>query len=114
MLDLVFLFFNGTGVIPVYHPRGMCLSALNEIGVLQEGSVVLSVVTALWDNGLYGPLIGCRTTLDLGRDAGVEVMTLVGDASGVCLSPWLPGLSSCVCIVLITGLRVWYVSVHLR
>ena len=34
MPNLVFLFFNGTGVVPVYHPKGMCLSALNKIGVL--------------------------------------------------------------------------------
>ena len=41
MPDLVFLFFNWTKVVPVYHPKGMCLSASNEIGVLREGSVVL-------------------------------------------------------------------------
>ena len=57
---------------------GVCLSASNEIGVLLEGPVVLNVVTALWDNGLYDPLFDCWTTLDLRRDEGVEVMTLVG------------------------------------
>ena len=55
MPDLVFLVLNGTGMVPVYHPRDVCLSASNEIGVLLEGPVVLSVITALWDNGLYDP-----------------------------------------------------------
>ena len=36
--------------------------------------------------GLYGVLIDCRTTLDLRRDEGVEVMTLVGDLSQVFVS----------------------------
>ena len=47
--------------------------------------MVLSVITALWDNGLYDPWIDCRTTLDLRRDEGVEVMTLFGDTPRVCL-----------------------------
>ena len=54
MPDLVFLFFNGTGVLPVYHPRGMCLSASNEIGVLREGPVVLSVVMVVDLSALGG------------------------------------------------------------
>ena len=51
-------------------------------------------------------MVDCQTTLDLRRDEGVDVMTLVGDTPGVCLPSWLSGLLSCVCIVLITGLRV--------
>ena len=42
----------------------------------------------------------------------MEVTTLVGRASRICLQPWLPGLSSCVRIGVIQGLRVcaiiWY------
>ena len=80
-------------MVPVYHRRDVCLFASNEIGVRLEGPVVLRVVTALWDNGLYDDLLSdCRTTLDLRRDEGMEVMTLAGDAPGVCLPPWLPGL----------------------
>ena len=78
-----------------------------EIGVRLESPVVLRMVMALWDNGLYDLLSYCRTTLDLRRDEGMEVMTLAGDAPGVCLPPWLPGLSSCLCIVVIKGPRVY-------
>ena len=39
------------------------------------------------NNGLYDPLIDCWNTLDIGRDEGMEVMTLAGDASGGYLTP---------------------------
>ena len=42
----------------------------------------------------------------------MEVITLVGRASGICLQPCLPGLSFCVCIGVILGLcgcaLIWY------
>ena len=107
ILDLVFLVLNGTGMVPVYYRRDVSLFASNEIGVRLEGTVVLRVVTALWDNGLYDLLSDYRTSLDLRSDEGMEVMTLAGGAPGVCLPPWLPGLSSCLCIVVIKGPRVY-------
>ena len=52
------------------------------------------------------------TPPEIGRNNGVEVMTLVGRASGICLEFELSGLSSCVHIKTIPGLRIstiiWY------
>ena len=59
------------------------------------------------DDGPVGKWSFCRTTLDIRRDEGMEVMTLAGDTPGVCLPPWLPELSSCLCIVVIKGPRVY-------
>ena len=48
----------------------------------------------------------------------MEVMTLAGDAPGGYLPPWLPRLSSCLCIVMIKDYRVydfvccWLRAVH--
>ena len=59
------------------------------------------------NNGLYDPLIDCWNTLDIGCDEGIEVMALAGDAPGGYLPPWWPGLSSCLCIVVIKDSRVY-------
>ena len=58
------------------------------------------------NNGLYDRLIDCWNTLDIGCDEGMEVMTLAGDAPGCYLPPCWPGLSSCLCIVVIKDSRV--------
>ena len=64
-------------------------------------------MTAMGNNGLSTPLIDCWNTLDIGSDEGLEVMTLAGDAPGGYLPPWLSGLSSCVCVVMIKDSRVY-------
>ena len=81
MPDLVIYVINRTGMVLMYHPRCVCLFA--SITVLLESTFVYYVFTVLWDNGLYDTLIDHRTTLDLRIDEGVEVMTFVGDTSGV-------------------------------
>ena len=82
MPDLVIYVINWTGMVHMNHPRGVCLVA--SIDVRLESTFVHYLLTVLWDNGLYDTLIDRRTTLDLRRDKGVEVMTLVGDVLGVC------------------------------
>ena len=99
MPDLVIYVINWTGMVHMNHMRGVCLVA----------SMMFKYICSLCvysDNRLCDTLIDRRTTLDLRRDEGVEVMTLVGDALGVCPQPWLPGLSSCVQFMVITGLHV--------
>ena len=46
-------------------------------------------------------------TWDIESDRVMEVMTLAGDAPGGNLPPWLPRLSSCLCIVMIKDYRVY-------
>ena len=102
MPDLVIYVINWTGMVHMNHLRGVCLVA--SIDVRLESTFVHCVYS---DNRLCDTLIDRWTTLDLiGRDEGVEVMTLVGDALGVCPQPWLPGLSLCVQFMVITGLHV--------
>ena len=104
MPDLVIYVIIWTGMVHMYHPRGVCLFA--SIGFLLESACVHYVLTVLWDNGRYDTLIDHRTTLDLRIDEGVEVMTFVGDTPGVFPQPWLPGLSSWVRFMVITGLHL--------
>ena len=80
---------------------GVGLFALDALRIRLDNPVILKVVTAMGNNGLNDPLIDCWNTLDIGGDEGMEVMTLAGDTPGGYLSPWLPGLSSCLCIVMI-------------
>ena len=61
-------------------------------------------------NGLSDPLIYCWNTLHIGCDEGMEVMTLAGDAPGGYLPPWLPGLSFCLCIVVIKGYCLVFIA----
>ena len=72
-----------------------------------DNPVVLRVVTDMGHNGLYDPLIDCWNTLDIGGDEGMEVMTLAGDTPGGFFPPWVPRLSSCLCIVMTKHSRVY-------
>ena len=86
--------------------------ASNELRTRRESPVVLRVMTVMGDIGLYAPSMDRWPSLEIGRNKGVEVMTLVGRASGICLQPWLPGRSSYVRIGVTQGLPVcaivWY------
>ena len=87
-----------------------------DIGV--ETSLVrpmdLEFVTVMRDKGLYDPAINRWISPKLRRNNGMEVMILVGRASGNCLQPCLPRLSFCVRIGVILGLcgcaiiRYWF------
>ena len=91
MSDLVCLVIKGTDMCPVYCWWSVGLFALDTLRIRLDNPVVLRVVTAMGNNGLYDPLIDCWNTLDIGSDEGMEVMTLAGDAPGGYLPPWLPG-----------------------
>ena len=92
---------------PVYCWWSVGLFPSDALRIRLDNPVVLRVVTAMGNNGLYDPLIDCWNTLDIGGDEGMEVMTLAGDAPGGYLPTWLPGLSSCLCIVMIKDSRVY-------
>ena len=65
---------------------------------LPVGPMNLGVVSIMRDKGLRDPAINRCISRKLRRNNGMEVMTLVDCASGVCLQLCLPGLSFCVYI----------------
>ena len=96
MSDLVCLDINRTDMGPVYCQWSVGLFASDTLQIRLDNPVVLRVVTAMGNNGLYDPLIDFWNTLDIRSDEGMEVMILAGDAPGGYLPPWFPGLSSSV------------------
>ena len=96
-----------TDVGPVCRQWNVCLFDSNVIRRPLGGRVVFKVVMAMGNNGLYDPLFHCWITLGMEGDDGMEVMTLDGDAPVGYLPPWICGLSSCLCIVVIKGSRIY-------
>ena len=85
----------------------VCLFDSDAIRIPLGSPVVFKVVMAMGNNGLYDPLFHCWITMGIGGDEGIEVMTLDDDIPGGYLLPWLSGLSSCLCIIVIKGSRVY-------
>ena len=65
------------------------------------------------NNGLYDLLFYSWINLGIGGDDGMEIITRDGDAPGGYIPPWLSGLSSDSCIVVIKGSRYCLVFVSL-
>ena len=105
--DLVCLGIKETHVGPVCRQCNVCLFNTDAIRIPLGSPVVFKVEMAMGNTGLYDPLFHCWVTLGIGGDEGMEVMTLDGDAPGGYLPPWLSGLSSCLCIVVIKSSRVY-------
>ena len=103
--DLVCLYIKETHVGPVCCQWKVCWFKSDAIQIPLGSSVVFKV--AMENNILYDPLFHCWITLGIGGDEGMEVTTLDGDAPGSYIPPWLSGLSSCLCIVVIKGSRVY-------
>ena len=96
----------------------------NVLGLREDDAAGPCRVMTIWINGLCVPLSDRWDTWGIGCDTGMEVMSLSGNAPGSYSSPGIPGLSSCLCRVLIKDSCIdgvvwclscdviWCVSVH--
>ena len=71
------------------------------MGLREDNAVGPSGVTTMGINGLGVPLSDCWNIWGIGCFDGMEVMSLSGNAPGGYGPPGIPGLSSCLCLVMI-------------
>ena len=72
MLDLVGLVPNVTDLTTVYHRSGVRSFASDAFCFRLVSPVDLGFMTVMGDNGLYPPAINRWTSLELGRNNGME------------------------------------------
>ena len=105
--DLMCLDIKETNVGPVCHQWKVCWFKSDTIRIPFGNPVVFKAVMTIENNGLYDPLFHCWVNLSIGGDEGMKITTLDGDAPGGYILPWLSGLPSCLCIVVIKGSCVY-------
>ena len=92
--DLVGVVLNTTDLAAGYHWSGVCYFASDIFCFQPVSPMNLGFVMVMSDKGLYDPAINLWISLKLRRNNGMEVITLVGRASGIVSSLACPDFRS--------------------